>query len=213
MAFHRGAPPALSASALALLLFLGLLPSLAGAQIRMVEVDENALEVTIKNFSTTTTFDVSGYQMCRQPGTYQALSALTIVGGGDLDLSPGEEVTLVYSFILPAGTGIGLYIDGSNFSNPNNMADYVQYKGVVGFREPVAVSAGIWSAGSFASGDPGPYFYTGDGTQNGAAFWTNSPPAPSVPVLGAWLGTGLLVAMLLCVGRLAPRRSARPPLA
>jgi hypothetical protein len=189
---------------------LGLVPiffalaSPAEAQVRMVELDENAREVTIRNFSPDTTVDVSGYFMCRAPGTYQAASSLTIVGGGDLNLSPGEQVTLVYTFIIASGTGIGLYLNGANFGSPANMADYLQYKGVAGFRESVAVAAGLWTAGTFATGDPGPYFYTGNGSQNGAAFWTHVP-APQVPALGGWRAA-LVAAALLSVGLVRRRQ-------
>ena len=169
----------------------------------MIELDEVSQEVTLKNFSDVTTVDVSGYYMCRAPGTYAALSALTIIGGGDLDLSPGEEVTIVYTAILSAGTGIGLYLNNLGFGNHVNMADYMQYKGVAGFRESVAVSAGLWTAGTFASGASGPYFYNGDGTQNGAGFWS-AAPAP-VPTIGFW-GIALLVVVVIASAMIVERR-------
>jgi hypothetical protein len=84
------------------------------------------------------------------------------------------------------------------------MADYMQYKGVAGFRESVAVGAGVWTAITFASGNPGPYFYSGDGTQNGAAFWSSTPP-PAVPALGN-LGTLVLAAMVIGFAGLRGRR-------
>ncbi len=137
----------------------------------MVRVDENSTEVTIRNFSTTTTVNTAGFFMCREPFTYQAMSALTIVSG-DLMLSPGEEVTVVYGFVPGAG-GVGLYANNAGFGNANNLLDYVQYGGVSGFREPVAVAAGIWTANTFASGSSGPYTYSGDGiNDNGADFWS-----------------------------------------
>ena len=160
-----------------------ILPAVASAQVRMIQVDEVLQEVTIRNFGGTAV-DVSSYQMCREPGTYRALSALTLVSG-DLMLDPDEEVTFVYTFILSAGTGIGLYLNGNNFNSAANMADYMQYKGVSGFREGVAVTAQLWTAGEFAAGDDGPWFYDGDGvTENGAAFWSNVPE-PSPTLLGA----------------------------
>lgn len=164
------------------------LPGSAFAQIRMTQLDEISQEITIKNFGGTQV-DVTTYQMCREPGTYRALSTLTIVSG-DLVLDPDEEVTVVYSFVLSAGTGLGLYLLPS-FGTPAAMSDYMQYKGVVGFREGVAVSAGLWTAGTFADGASGPYFYTGDGTENGATFWTNAPPPAQLPALTTW-GTGAL---------------------
>jgi len=193
-------------AALAVLLGVFVLPGAVAAQIRMTRLDENSKEVTIENFSATTTVDVSGYFMCRAPGTYQQLSSLAIVGGGDLNLSPGEEVTIVYSFIVPSGTGIGLYVNGANFGSAANIADYMQYKGVTGFRESVAVAAGIWTAATFATGDPGPYFYLGGGSDNGAAFWTNAPQPVTVPLSGAWPGSALLAGSMLTVGVLGRQR-------
>lgn len=168
------------------------LPGFASAQIRMTRLDEVTQQVTIENFSASTTVDISGYFMCRAPGTYKQFSTLTIVGGGDLDLSPGESVTILYTDILSAGTGIGVYVT-SGFTDPANMSDYMQFKGVAGFRESVAVDAGLWTAGTFAAGDPGPYFYTGDGVaENGASFWANAPPV-AAPALSAWGLVGLVV--------------------
>ena len=192
-------------SILLVCLTLLLVPGLAGAQVRMTRVDEVAQQVTIKNFGTSPTpVDISGYFMCLAPGTYQQLSALTIVGSGDLSLSPGEEVTLVYTFI-PASGGIGLYIS-SGFTNPNNLADYVQYDGVAGVREDVAVAAGIWTTGAFASGTSGPFSYWGDGTQNGAFYWTSI----AVPAAGGGARIAFVAAVLACVGVLRSQRTRRP---
>ena len=190
--------------ALFLTLLALVLPGVASAQIRMSQVDELTQEVTIRNFGGTQV-DVSTWWMCRQPGTYQQLSGLTVTSG-DLLLDPGEEVTIIYTFVLFAGTGIGLY-DTNSFGNAAALQDYMQYKGVAGFREPLAVTAGLWTAGTFATGDPGPYFYIGDGTENGATFWTNDPPAPpsGLPTLGAW-GAGALGLALIGAARLAMRR-------
>jgi hypothetical protein len=185
------------------------LPGLVSAQIRMTRLDEVTQQVTIENFSASTGVDISGYFMCRAPGTYRQFSTLTIVGGGDLDLSPGESVTIIYTDILSAGTGIGVYVT-SGFTNPANMSDYMQFKGVAGFRESVAVDAGLWTAGTFATGDPGPYFYTGDGVaEDGAAFWTNSPPA--VPALSTWGLAGLVALFLVSTTMIQRRRGETIP--
>ena len=84
----------------------------------------------------------------------------------------------------------------------------MQYKGVAGFRESVAVGAQIWTAGTFAEGDEGPYFYTGDGTQNGAEFWTNSTGAP-VPSLSGASRTTLVAVLGLAAGLLWLRSRQR----
>jgi len=179
--------------------------NVASAQIRMVQVDELTREVTVRNFGGSTV-DISGYFMCRAPGTYEQTNTLTIVSG-DLNLSPDEQVTFVYLPIIFAGTGIGLYANGTGFGNAANMVDYMQYKGVAGFREGVAVSAGIWTAGTFATGASGPYFYVGDGSDNGAAFWTNV--APAVPALPFPALAGLAL-LFVAAGALVLRRRAVP---
>ena len=164
--------------------------NLSFAQVRMSQVDEVNQQVTIRNFGTTTQ-SVAGYWMCRAPGTYMPMTSLTIVSG-DLSLSPGEEVTIIYPEV-PLQGGVGLYLNAAGFGNPANLVDYVQYGGVVGFREPVGVGAGIWTAGTFAGGAAGPFVYTGNGTDNGADFWTTISPVPALPVWGLAL-MGVLVA-------------------
>lgn len=181
----------------------------ASAQVRMVELDEITQEVTLENFGASTV-DVGGYFLCRAPGTYQAVGALSIVSGSTT-LSPGAQLEVVYTAILSTGTGIGLYLNSSGFANSANMADYMQYQGVSGVRESVAVSAGIWTAGTFATGAGGPYFYLGDGaTQNGAAFWTNALPVAQTPALSN-AGVGVLVALLLVLALTLPRVLAGSP--
>ena len=151
-------------------LILSLTAGLGTAQVRIVQLDEVATQTTLRNFSSTATIDVSGYFLCREPNTYRQLANLPTVAG-DLMLSPGEEVVIEYSFIPLAG-GIGLFTTSLNFADPSNMVDYVQYGGVVGFREPVAVQAGFWDAGTFASGNSGPFLYVGDGMNDrGSDFW------------------------------------------
>lgn len=159
----------MSISPLSTFLALAMTATVSSAQVRMVRLDEVSTEVTLRNFSTAGTVNVAGFFMCREPFTYQPVSALTIVQG-DLMLSPGEEVTIIYGFVPGAG-GVGLYANNSGFANPANLLDYVQYGGVPGFRENTAVAAGIWTAGTFAAGATGPYSYTGDGTDNGSDFW------------------------------------------
>jgi len=154
----------------ALLLCFGMLPSLASAQVRMVEFDEALQWITLRNFDPAQEIDISNWWLCRQPLTYQRMSDAPRISG-DLALSPGEEVTVEYFAILADGTGIGIYAD-SAFTNPASMRDFIQYKGVTGVREPVAVAAGLWTAGTFVWGD-GPYVYLGTGRASGAEFWTN----------------------------------------
>ena len=155
----------------ALALCVGMLPSLTSAQVRMVEFDEVLQWITLRNFDAAQAIDISSWQLCRQPGTYQLMSNAPLISG-DLALSPGEEVTVEYFAIVTGGTGIGIYANNFDFANPANMRDYIQYKGVAGFRDSVAVAAGLWTAGTFVWGD-GPYVYLGNGSVNGAEVWAN----------------------------------------
>jgi hypothetical protein len=165
-----------------------------GQNIRMVRLDESLAQVTLENFEPSIAVDVSSFQMCREPGTYQAISTLDLIAGSDLSLAPGEQITIGYGFIEETGSGIGLYVSGP-FSDPANMLDYVQYKGATGVRENVAVAAGIWSAGTSIVGD-GPYVYLGDGSQDGVEFWSPESalaPLPALGLAGAFVLAGALV--------------------
>ncbi len=77
--------------------------------------------------------------------------------------------------MLRMGYGSGVSAD---------MAECMDCKDVVGFREPVAAPACIWTTGTFACGDPGLYFSSGDGLGNGSISWCNVPAPSAVPGLG-----------------------------
>jgi len=164
------------------------------AQVRMVSVDPQTAEVVLRNFGAAPV-DVTGWWMCESLGTYRPLNELT---SGSLNLAPGGEVTVTFTdFITPSGQGVGLYEDAF-FSLEEGGAqyirDYMQYLTPDGFREPVAVAAGIWPDDDMVEG-PGPYIYNGDGNQNGAAFWaTLGTPVPSLSLPGGLLLVGAIVA-------------------
>lgn len=141
------------------------------AQSRMVKVNPATNEVTVKNFSMSMNEDVSGWFLCIFPN-YPQLSTLT---GANLDLAPGTSVTFTSSInISDTGDGeVALYHTGGNFNNPANMADYMQWGSSPHAREDEAVTAGLWTAGTFIN-VPAPFNYLGNGSQNGVAFWETS---------------------------------------
>lgn len=89
--------------------------------------------------------DLSNYWLCLGPGRYTRIGTLTPVNGS-IDLAAGEVVTL--PFAMGDAEGLGLYTTNA-FTNPNAMADFVQWGQAGSARENVAVQAGLWTAGDF----------------------------------------------------------------
>lgn len=139
----------------------------AQANVRILKVDPTTNSVTLKNFGDMNA-PISGYWFCVVPA-YAQLNTMTSV----TTLAPNEEINIASSINLVASNGeFGLY-SSSGFGNSNNMLDFLQWgTGSSGSsRESVAVAAGLWVADTFIT-DASPFEYTGDGTQNGVAFWS-----------------------------------------
>jgi len=143
--------------------------SLNYGQIRFTKIDPSANTVTIHNFGSSTV-NVSNYQICHK-FSYQVLGSLSI-DAGSLMLGAGNDLSLSGFTIDNTASDLGLYID-NNFASPTSMIDFFQWGSNGNGRESVAVSKGIWTTGDFIS-TTGPYFYNGDGSQNGLSFWSNS---------------------------------------
>lgn len=140
---------------------------LAEANPRILAVDPIPDQFTIKNFGDAS-IDLSSYRWCSR-FAYGPLSALTIEAG-TLDLAPGESVTISGITLDDVSADFAIYLPSGGFGSASSMVDFLQWgAGGIG-RENVAVSKGIWTAGTFIDGTA-PYTYTGDGTQNGAEFW------------------------------------------
>ena len=147
--------------------------------IRFIEVDPVAESVTIKNFGTGEA-DISNYNICLGPGSYDALSEYASLEG-DLTLSPAEEVTIDISSSTGNVTalgdeneGVALFLDASNFgsSDPAQLLDYIQYGAADQDRVDQAVAAGRWdNAANFVNGEA-PYSFIGAASEFGSAFWT-----------------------------------------
>lgn len=151
------------------LLFTAFLSHQSSAQFRIVEVNPEADTVTIKSFETST-LDIGSYRLCSLFG-YRTLSSETTVVSGSLNLAPNEEVTLsVPGFLNNTAADLGLYLPTGSFGSSASMIDFTQWGSGNNGRESVAVTKGIWTAGTFVSADP-PYEYIGNGVQNGFQFW------------------------------------------
>ena len=137
------------------------------AQVRIFKLDPATNSVTLKNFGTTNS-DISGLWFCNFPA-YAQVNGMTSV----TTLAPDEEVIITSTIDFDVADGeFGLY-NTNSFAAPSAMEDYLQWGSANHQREPVAVAAGLWDAGTFVDVAP-PFEYTGDGLQNGVAFWATT---------------------------------------
>ena len=147
------------------LLLLGMISLNAQVRIKMVDPSNNT--VTLHNYGGSTV-DVSTYWFCNFPA-YAQISAMSI-NSGSTNLSSGAEVNITSSInFSPTNSEFGLYTTNAS-SFTDDMIDYLQWGAASHQRESVAVSAGIWTAGTFISASP-PFEYTGNGSENGVANW------------------------------------------
>jgi len=139
------------------------------SQIRFTKVDPVTDIITIHNFGNTM-IDISNYQICKK-FQYKALNQLTL-NSGTLILQAGSDVTLSNASLDVTNSDLGLYQD-SNFTSTTSMLDFLQWGSSGNGRESVANAKGIWTTGNFIA-TTGPYFYHGNGAENGLPFWNNS---------------------------------------
>ena len=109
---------------------------------------------------TTSTVDLTDYWLCiNNGGGYIQLNESDIQYiNGSLALQQGESILMDLSTTSIAtrfddsnGTDIGLY-STNDFTNPTAIVDYVRYfNNVSSGRDNVAVSAGIWTTGTFVN--------------------------------------------------------------
>ena len=146
------------------------------SQIRITKVDPFTDQVTIHNYGTSMV-PLSGYWFCTKI-TYGSLASATLINGS-LNLTAGSDVTLVVntaSGLNNISSDLSIYFQ-QPFGTATNMVDFMQYGDSfpVGLgREGEAVSQGLWTADTFILGDPAPWSYIGNGSQNGDNFWTSS---------------------------------------
>ncbi|MEM6319096.1 MAG: hypothetical protein AAF960_15590, partial [Bacteroidota bacterium] len=160
----------------------------SAGRLRLLCVNPLTETVKIKNF-TGTAVDISGYSFCSKLSYSTALSTQTLVSGS-LNLMPGMEVEIqISSFNLDdTAADLGLYSTTSGYGSAANMVDFTQWGSGGNGRESVAVTKGIWTAGTYISPNENPEFCYEDatGVGNGAIHWkgnlVTSPTEPGTPV-------------------------------
>ncbi|MEO1031138.1 MAG: T9SS type A sorting domain-containing protein [Bacteroidota bacterium] len=133
--------------------------------VRISKLDPATNSVSLKNYSSTTV-PISGYWFCNFPA-YAQVSSMT----STTSLAPGEEINISSSINFAVADGeFGLY-NTNSFGSATAMEDYIQWGSANHQRESVAVAKGIWDVGTFINVAP-PFEYTGNGSQDGVAFWS-----------------------------------------
>ncbi|WP_162843302.1 T9SS type A sorting domain-containing protein [Ichthyenterobacterium magnum] len=153
------------------LMLITFISNTTNAQIRIVEVDPAAETVKIHNYGGSTV-NIANYRLCSLIA-YRTLSSQTTVQSGSLNLGPNQDVVVSINgggYLNDTAADLGLYLATGSFGDATRMVDFMQWGSGGNGRESVAVTKGIWTAGTFVNVSP-PYEYTGNGGQNGASFW------------------------------------------
>jgi hypothetical protein len=151
------------------LVFTTLISVQSFAQVRITQVDPTSNVVTIHNFGGATV-DISSYFFCQWPSYFQ-VSFMAAPISGSTTLISGADVTITSSVNFGIANGeFGLYSTSGGGTFNSGMVDYLEWGTSGHFREGLAVSLGLWATGTTITA-PAPYEYTGNGSQNGVAFW------------------------------------------
>jgi hypothetical protein len=166
-----------------LLSFLSALTIVANGQIRLSYIDPSTQEIRIENFGPMS-IDIANYRLCALFEYANLNQPSVTILSGDFNLATGEEVAITWSasggFNVTA-SDIGLYLPNGSFGSASAMVDFMQYGAGGQGRENVAVTAGIWTAGTFLDGS-GPWYYTGNGQTSGIDQWTDELTGPATDV-------------------------------
>ena len=157
-------------------------PSSAKAQVRINEISHGRVVyqgslnwVELYNAGSETV-NVSSMYLCDFP-IYPLISDLTILSGS-YTILPGEYLVLSWNTLDGNDAEVGFY-SGTNFSDPSDLLDYMQYGTAGHQREGVAVSAGEWTAGEFVPLAPtGETIQFFDNGPEGAGNWESGMPTP-----------------------------------
>ncbi|PIQ63573.1 MAG: hypothetical protein COV99_02130 [Bacteroidetes bacterium CG12_big_fil_rev_8_21_14_0_65_60_17] len=166
-----------------LILLLMLTSSTVSAQtsgLMLSEVHAGEGWVELVNAGTVT-IDTGAYFLCKFP-TYAPVQGLDVVAGSRM-LEPGEYVAVAFD-ALPSSNGeVGLYVPGTfDFSNADNMIDYMEYGSGNHTREPLAVSNGFWESGAFVTTPPaGQSMARASFSIFGPNNWEAMSPSPGAP--------------------------------
>lgn len=136
--------------------------------VKLVEVNSTTNEIKIRNYSQVTV-DISAYKLKTDNNQINNISSMTVLQGS-LVLPPLGEVTLTGLPLDQNGEGLALYSPAPDFSDPNNLIDFVQWKTTGSSLESIADANGIWTSGTYVA-DNDPFIYVGNGAENGSIYW------------------------------------------
>ena len=148
------------------------LTGIASAQIRINEVgvDHEFMGQTewVELYNEgSSAVDVSSWYLCNFPA-YPQIGNVgeTTVLAGNTTIQPGEYLVVTFAALDTTGAEVGIYTTNSDFADPGTMVDYMEYI-TVGFRESVAVTAGVWTTGNPVTQVPAgkTYSWFGGGSQ------------------------------------------------
>ena len=158
----------------------------AMAQIRINEVGYNGVDfegatkwVELYNAGDVEV-DVSALILCNFP-MYPTIGSLTVLGGGSTTIPAGGYLVVAWNDLGDADGEVGLYAAGTlDFADQNAIMDYMQYGSAGHFREPVAVGAGLWTAGAFVPGaEAGKSLQLIIDPMTGEEEWEDRAPTPN----------------------------------
>ena len=155
-----------------IILLLTLLLFVVSSSFAVKHSKLEANKVTLHNFSSNT-FDASSMKMTIN-NQWFALASLTLVSG-TWNAPAGSDI-VVGGFTIPlSGGSVALWYGTVDESNPSafDMASFVQYGFASNPFESLAVSAGLWSTGTFVHGGP-PINRDNDWSSDGAQHWSGT---------------------------------------
>ena len=148
--------------------------------------------IEIKNIGDATA-DISGWWFCTLALQYTQLpSGVTIPAGGIIVIHVGGSGTNTstdiflssMSSLSTSASDLSFYVNNS-FTSSSSIRDFVQWGSGGKGRESVAVSAGIWTAGTFVPDVADGHSIEYDGSGNSPSDWIDQP----VPTIGQENGT------------------------
>jgi len=142
------------------------------ADPRIISVNPDNQEVQIQNLGTAS-IDLSSYFLYNFP-VFNQLSTITVLSGS-LQLSPNQVLTLSWPGCTDDNGEIGLF-SSSNFPNPNDLVDYMQWGTTNNANVSVALSAGVWDDALNTVVGLAPYTFSGGQNDYGSSFWSVSIP-------------------------------------
>ena len=156
------------------MLLLCLAPAGMTAQVVISEIAASG-EIKLTNVGTTTE-NINNYWLCNFPD-YDELKDLSIVCGSTTDLKGGESVVVKTASVPVSATSgeMGLY-RSSAFTSAAAMVDYVQWGNGNHQRATVAVTAGIWTTGTFVAAFDNSTSLQYDGSGNAVSDWKAAAP-------------------------------------